>query len=398
MTASPRRLLMVVHGPYPRSETRVEREARAARAHGWDVDVLAMREPDEQAEETGADGVRVFRLPLTRVRSSSPLHVAREYLGFTLLATLKTAKLHRRNHYTVVQIHNPPDFLVAAGVYPRLRGAKIVFDVHDFAPELFELRFAGRRGARTALAILGAVERLALRFADAVVTVHEPYRRGVIARGVPPAKITVALNSPDEQLLPPPGRTDGGAGFRVVYHGTITPHYGLETLVEAIALVRDDIPELVVEVYGGGDALDDVKARADELGVRALFRFSDGFLASRDVLQRVQGANVGVVANLPVERNKAALPTKLFEYTAMEIPVVSSDLEAVQEYFSGDEVRFFTAGDSTALAEAIRSVAADPGSAAQQAARARARYEEYRWSLSAERYAAMLESLATSER
>ena len=60
---------MVVHGPYPVGEPRVEREAAAARDAGWAVDVLAMRRPGELAEESVA-GVRVRRLSLEHRRGT----------------------------------------------------------------------------------------------------------------------------------------------------------------------------------------------------------------------------------------------------------------------------------------------------------------------------------------
>jgi glycosyltransferase involved in cell wall biosynthesis len=118
-------------------------------------------------------------------------------------------------------------------------------------------------------------------------------------------------------------------------------------------------------------------------------------LPHRDVLERVHGASVGVVCNLPIELNQAALPSKLFEYVALGIPVVSADLPAIREYFSPDEVLFFRAGDAHALATALREVATHPEAARMRAAAARRRYEEYRWQANAERYAALLERLFT---
>jgi glycosyltransferase involved in cell wall biosynthesis len=383
---------MVVHAPYPLGETRVEREAHAAQEHGWDVDVVAMRATGESAVETARDGVRIFRLPVRRARGASAATVAREYARFTILATLKVAALHRRRRYAVVQVHNPPDFLVVAGVIPRLRGAKVVLDVHDLAPELFALRFGSRRGSGILLAVLSAIERAALRFVDAVVTVHEPYRRLLVQRGVPRAKIVVALNSPDEQLLPPPA--PAAPGSRIVYHGTITQHYGLDSLVIAVAELRGSFPKLVVDIYGGGDALEEVEARARALGLVDTIRFSGGFVDNREVLELVRGAQVGVVANLAIERNKAAVPTKLFEYAALKIPIVSSDLPAVCEYFTDDEVRFFTAGDPGSLARAIAGLLEDPAAAAAQAERAHSRYQSYRWGVNSADYAAMLDALA----
>src|SRR5438552_3475983 len=75
-------------------------------------------------------------------------------------------------------------------------------DVHDLAPDLFASRFDGRRGGGLFDAALCRTERLAARLADAVVTVHEPYRQVLIARNVPASKVTVVMNSLDESLLP----------------------------------------------------------------------------------------------------------------------------------------------------------------------------------------------------
>ena len=388
-----RRICMVLHGVYPLAETRVVREAHAAQKRGFDVDVVAMRNPGEPAQERLPDGVRVFRIPMSRARGAGASVVLREYVGFTLLAALKVARLHRQQPYDAVQVHNPPDFLIAAGLVPKLFGARLLFDIHDFAPELLAMRFGDRRGGRMLERLMWKVEGIATRVADAVVTVHEPYRRLLTERGVPAEKITVVLNSPEEELLPQGPRPTSDA-FRIVWHGTITPHYGLDVLVDALALASDRLPAARVEVYGAGDALGAVKQHAKARGVSRQISFSDGFLDTEDVLRRVYGANVGVVANLAIARNQAALPTKLFEYVALGIPVISSDLTAIREHFDETEIVFYPANDSRALADALIAVSADPAAATARAGRARARYESYRWAVHEERYGRLLDSLA----
>ena len=106
---------MLVHGPYPIGEERVLREARAAQAHGWEVDIVALRKPSEPRRET-LDGCRVFRLPLTTLPRTA-LQVPLEYFGFFMLATAWLLRSLIRP-YDVVQVHNPPDFLLAAGLIP----------------------------------------------------------------------------------------------------------------------------------------------------------------------------------------------------------------------------------------------------------------------------------------
>jgi glycosyltransferase involved in cell wall biosynthesis len=383
---------MVVHGPYPVGEGRVANEARAALDAGWEVDVVAMRKPGEPTEEV-IDGVAVYRLPLSHRWSGGAVAVAREYLGFTALATAKVAALMRRRRYAVVQVHNPPDFLLVAALVPRLFGARVLFDIHDFAPELFAMRFRSRRGFRIANGIMLVVERLATRVATAVVTVHDPYRRALEARGVPAEKITVVLNSLDERLVPAgvapaQPRTNG---FRVVYHGTITPYWGVDLLIEAAAQIVDDVPRMGLEIYGDGDALPKVRARVDELGLSDRVHLSGRFLPQPEVLERVRAASVGVICNLPEERNQTAIPTKLFEYARLGVPIVTADLLAIREHFSPQEVRFFRAGSAEDLAEALRETAASPEAAEARARAARQRYEEYAWPASARRYVELLE-------
>ena len=92
-----------------------------------------------------------------------------------------------------------------------------------------------------------------------------------------------------------------------------------------------------------------------------------GPLPHREVLERVAGASVGVVPNRPIPLNRFALSSKLFEYVALGIPAVVSDLPTLREHFSPQEVCFFRPGDATALAEALLAVARDPQAAATRA-------------------------------
>jgi glycosyltransferase involved in cell wall biosynthesis len=384
---------MVLHGPYPVGEGRVSNEARAALDAGWEVDVVAMRKAGEPTREL-VDGVDVHRLPLSHEWGGGAVAVAQEYLGFTAMATAKVAVLMKRRRYTVVQVHNPPDFLIAAALVPRILGARVVFDIHDFAPELFAMRFGARRGFGVANACMRRVERLATRFATAIVTVHDPYRRALEARGVPAEKITVVLNSLDERLVPARGSAaDERDGFRVVYHGTITPYWGVVLLIEAAAQIVPDVPNLRVEVYGDGDALPDVRTRVSELGLTERVHLSGRFLPQPEVLERVSSASVGVICNLPEERNQTAIPTKLFEYARLGVPIATGDLLAIREHFSSREVRFFRAGDADDLAVALREIASSPEAAQARADAARQRYESYAWPVSARRYVELLERL-----
>lgn len=392
----PLRLCMISHSNFPH-DNRVRRAVRVAVDEGWEVDVLATRQPGELAEEV-VEGARVIRLPIVHRRGVGALQMAAEYLGFTLFAAVRASFLATRRRYTAVHIHNPPDFLIVAAILPKLVGARVIFDVHDLSDDMFAMRFGSGRGAGLFDRILRFVEFGATRLADFVITVHEPYRRELTMRGVPPEKTTVVMNTVEERLLPlsTPPETDDE--FRIVYHGTITPPYGVSLLVEAVAKMANDAPYAQLYVYGDGDAVPEVRTVAKRLGISDRVYVSGKYLPHDNVLQRVQGASVGVIPNLPVRFNRLALSTKLFEYVALSIPVVSADLTAIREHFSDAEVLFFAAGDADALALALLETRYEQDAANERARRALLRYESYRWPTQARRYADVLDRSAALHR
>lgn len=385
-----KRLCMLVHGPYPVGEPRVSRETAVALDAGWEVDVVAMSRPGEPKRER-VEGADVHRLPLSHAYGGGLARLAGEYTGFALLATATAGRLFRERRYSIVQVHAPPDFLILAALAPKALGSRVVLDIHDLSSDMFGMRFGDRRGASAAERGLRAVEHAATHIADAVITVHEPYRRELIARGVPPAKIEVVMNTVDERLLPDSPAASSHDGFRVVYHGAVTPAYGLDLLVEAAA----SLPDARVEIYGAGDAVGNLSALARGLGISDRVHVDGRSLPHAEVLARIEGADAGVVPNLPTPLNRYALSSKLFEYVALGIPAVVARLPTLQEHFAPEEVRFFDAGSAESLASALEDVARDPEGARKRAEAAKRRYQHYRWPRQADRYLALLERLRT---
>jgi glycosyltransferase involved in cell wall biosynthesis len=384
---------MVVHSDFPR-DVRVAREVRVAVDAGFAVHVIATRREGEPRRQL-VDGVNVHRLPISHRRGAGAFGVFVEYVAFAVLATLRLARLSLRRRFDVVQVHNPPDFLIVAALVPKLLGSRVVFDVHDLSSDMFAMRFPSAWWARAGERGLRRMEQLACRVADVVITVHEPYRTELARRGASADRTLVVLNTVDEALLPNPSRPPSGHPFRIVYHGTVTPHYGVGLLVQALGDVIERVADARLEIYGEGDAVRELAADAEALGIAARLTMTGELLPQAEVLGRVQGASVGVIPNLPTQLDQFALSTKLFEYVALGIPVVSADLPTIRTHFSDREISYFRAGDFRSLADAIVAIADDLDGAIDRARAAKRRYDEsYRWQLQADTYAATLQQLA----
>jgi glycosyltransferase involved in cell wall biosynthesis len=395
------RVCMIVHSYYPVGEPRAEREALAAVEAGYAVDVICLRRPGEPAEET-ADGIRSIRLPVQHVRSSSARRSITEYTAFALRATIAVLKLRRRQAIDVVYVHGPPDFLIAAAIIPRLLGSRVVIDIHDLSPDMFHARFGRRRFAGLVERGLRLVERGACRVAHRVVTVHDPYRRELVAHGVPPEKIAIVMNAPDMEAVnrarKAAATTETPVGFVVSYHGTITHWYGVDLIVEAVARLDGRVPEIRASILGQGDALALAERLAERLGVDERIDFHETFVSHEEALRRVANASCGVIPNRSSQLNRFALSSKLLDYVLLGVPVVVARLETLAAHFSPDEATFFDPDDPESLAEAIAWVAEHPKEAREKAKRAQLRAEDYGWPVSRTRFLQSLVGVAPPPR
>lgn len=164
MNQRPKRHCMVVHAYYPVGETRVQREALALVAAGYEVDVLCLRDVGEAAVDH-EEGVNIYRLPMKRYKGYGLAVQLLEYLAFFMLTFFKLFSLYPQRRYRTVQVHNLPDFLIFCAIYPKLRGAKLILDLHDLMPEFFAAKSEGDMNS-LAVRLVTWQEQISCRFAD----------------------------------------------------------------------------------------------------------------------------------------------------------------------------------------------------------------------------------------
>lgn len=165
-------------------------------------------------------------------------------------------------------VHFP--FSVPAPPAPRgTPWVQSLLDVqHQDLPDLFSRAERGYRAL--------TYDRPARR-ADAVITISEFSKQRIVERlGVPPERVHVAHLGVDmEHYVPYRGERDRF----VLYPARGWPHKNHGRLVEAMALVREQAPDLRLVLTGGGlDGLGDLPAWVDKRGLvsqdelRALYR------------------------------------------------------------------------------------------------------------------------------
>jgi glycosyltransferase involved in cell wall biosynthesis len=355
----PRVCFVSQHG-YP-NDPRMTVQAQAYHEAGFDVDIACIRSKGQRFHEK-VEGFNVYRLPsMTRKRASKIRYVA-EYLSFWIPAFIFLTIMQVVRRYRIVFVVNLPDALVFSAVFPRLLGAKIMFDFRELTPEMFIDRFGAKPGSRV-VRLMEWLERLAIDFSHAVVTCTYQQKQALIKRGADPNKIWITLNVSNpyvfkNAVLPDPDE-DTSKEFRIITHGTIIKRYGHATLVRAMQDVIKRIPQAHLTVCGKGQMKPELERLTKELNLTDHITFA-GFVPDEQLIPMLRNAHVGAVT---VERNPEADTVhthKMFEYMALGVPIVISRTTAVEHYFTESELCFFEADNPQDLANAIIELAENP--------------------------------------
>lgn len=383
---------MVVHARYPVGEPRVEREADTLIKQGFTVDVICLRHPDEPKFEV-VDGINVYRLPVRRHKDKGVVVQLFEYLSFLFYAFWRLAFPPRR--YQSVQLHGPPDFLVFAALIPRLRGAKVILDIHDLMPEFYMARF--KSDENIFVRILKLQERLACGFAHHVITVTEPWRQTLVRRGVAEAKTSVVMNVPGDRFeqgneLPPPP-PDDSTELRLIYHGNITERYGLDMVAQALPKVLEKAPNLQWIIHGRGDYLPAFEQLLADLGLTDYVKITTHFIPTEELSGFIRSAHVGLVPYRNDVFTDGILPTKMMEYTKVGLPVIAAKTTAIQAYFDDDMAKFFTPENIDELAAAIEDMYTNRAQLTTLRQNLQRFNQTYNWPKQAESYVNTLRTL-----
>ncbi|HET9493785.1 MAG TPA: glycosyltransferase family 4 protein [Chloroflexia bacterium] len=372
------RICIIRHYYYP-EDPRSRREAEALAAAGHEVDILALRQAGEPAREV-INGVNVRRLPVGHYRGTL-FHYAYEYGAFFFLAFLILTGRFFRRRYDVVQVNSLPDFLVFAAAPAKVFGARVALDMHECTPELFCTKY-GASPAHPVVRLLAWIEQRSLAFADQVITCTPQQREVFASRGTPAGKVAVVLNAANSAIFKPrtpePVMWEPGERFRLVTHGLVVERYGHETMVRAVALLAEQIPDVVLHVYGKGDYLPEMEALARKLGIEDKV-IAHGFVAEDILLDGIARAHVGVIAARRDSFRDLTHTQKMYEYVAMHKPVVIAETPAVRTHFDDECFQFFTSDDPEDLARALRELYYNPARALDMIEAASIRYRSYAW-------------------
>jgi glycosyltransferase involved in cell wall biosynthesis len=274
-----------------------------------------------------------------------------------------------------------------------------VLEIRDLWPG--SIVAVGAMRAGPAIRLLEALERFMYRKAQHVVALTQAFADHIAARGATPGKITVLKNGVDFEHFGKPVdhsrtlRAELGLTNRFVagYLGTIGMAHRLETILDAAARLRGD-PAIGFLIVGSGAERERLWRLREERNLINVVMLDQQPKERMPALWASCDASLVLLRDDP-EFTKV-LPSKLFESMAMALPIVlgvkGESRALVEEAGCGIAI---APEDAEGLANAVVSLATDPGRARAMGERGRryvmAHHDRDRI---ASRFAALLEDVA----
>ena len=330
---------MLLDGAYP-PDARVRKEAKALTEAGHQVRIVC---PGERSEQVSLDGVTIRRFQFDGPLPPDGVVEAYHLMRGRYPAWSRHIDRERENGVDVFHVH---DLVLAQTALDTISTHPVVLDLHENYPAAIQQYRKSVPLGETLMDSTKLAQRVfrsqthwnrrlreGLQAADHVLAVVPEARQEYIDTGADPKSVTVVSNTVDLDwfdskldALSVPSRE----GFVLTYVGTLSgEHRGVETAIQALALLRRSVPEATLRLVGGrSDHKARLEALAADLGLADAVEFT-GWVQEETIPSQIAAADVGIVPHRSTRHTETTVPHKLFQYMAAGLPVLATDTKPV---------------------------------------------------------------------
>ena len=210
---------------------------------------------------------------------------------------------------------------------------------------------------------LSLLEQLSAKFADHVITITDYWKNVISKRShIPDSKISVILNLPDTRLFNPEkfANNKSSKNFILLYPGTLNKHCGIDIVIKAVKLVKEEIPSLRFMIYGKGSELKSLQLMVRDLDLENIIFFNH-HVPLQKIPQIMSEADVGIALLAGYnEYSQQALNVKLFEFLAMGLPSIASKTKSIEYYLDEKVVELSEPNNYKDVARCIKNLYLNP--------------------------------------
>jgi glycosyltransferase involved in cell wall biosynthesis len=199
------------------------------------------------------DGVVVTRVPLYPSHDQGAVGRIVNYVSFAV-SSLLYGLFFAKNADLIYAYHPPLTVGVSAVLLRFFRQIPVVYDIQDMWPDT--LRATGMFSNERALRLVSRVCNWVYKYVNSIVVLSPGFKRLLIERGIPSAKIDVIYNWCAEDAIsncasaPPAGFP--ADGFRVLFAGNMGKAQALPAVLDAAEILLHESPTARFLFLGGG--------------------------------------------------------------------------------------------------------------------------------------------------
>ena len=353
---------------------------------------------DDVPDEEIVGGVRYRHLVREQIPDKEPWD---EYLSAYATALAPVVAQEAPDLIHVHSGHRGTEAALVAMAVGAALDVPVVYEVRGFFESLWTQDTAWAERAEV-YERRRAAEAHCLRQAAAVVTLSESMKDDIVARDVDPAHVHVVPNGVDPSAFVPVERDEalterlGLTGRFVFGYVSNLDHFreGQELLIDAALELRRRGVDATALVVGDGKRRELLEEHARERQAGDAVHFT-GRIPHDEVSQYYAQLDVFVIPRVDERAARLVTPLKPYEAMALGVPLVVSDLPALQEITGdGDRGETFVTGDATSLADVLEELAGSSERRAELSSRAREWVLGHRtWAHNDDRYARIYASV-----
>ena len=373
-----RRVLIVVQNlPVP-FDRRVWLEATTLRQAGYAVSVICPKAKGFTSGYEVLEGVHIYRYPLPFEARGTVGFVA-EFAWCLVCAFYESVRIEVRGQgFDVLHACNPPETYWLLGAFWRLFGKRFLFDHHDLSPEMYSAKFG--RDSGPVYSALMFLERMTFRVAQTVIATNESHKGVAVTRGrVPPDMVYVVRSGPDLarfEIFPADSEWKKGKKYLLLYLGEMCAQDGVDHLVRAIRILRDELArqDFHCVFVGGGPHQAAIRDYAGREGVAELCTFT-GRVSDELLCRILSSADVAVDPDPKTPWSDQSTMNKIMEYMYFGLPIVAYDLRETR-YSAGNAAVYAQPNEERDLARCIAALMDAAGERAAMGESGRQRVRE----------------------
>lgn len=336
------------------------------RAMGWyTCHVTGSKQGVVNSPDETIDGLHFYRtIPTNNLLERTPIVNQWEVVRTLARRIEEVASIEKPD---VLHAHSPALNGLAALRAGRKLGLPVVYECRAFWEDAaVDHGTSSEWGLRYRMT--RALETSVFKRADAVTTICEGLREEITSRGIPAGKITVIPNAVDTEsfTFAAPAKEEmkkdlGLIGKTVLgFIGSFYAYEGIPLLLEALAKLKPDNPDLRLLLVGGGPQeaiIREVIAKHQLEDIVVL----TGRVPHDTVQDYYNLVDIFAYPRLPMRLTELVTPLKPLEAMAQGRLLVASDVGGHKELITdGITGKLFPAGDASALASAITDLIQAP--------------------------------------